>query len=83
MARFVRALAERGGVDGLASERDLFRRDADGDLDPIHVNDLGAYLVALTHYAVLYQRTPVGLPRALRRADGTPRGGAGAARPRG
>jgi hypothetical protein len=71
MARFVRALAERGGVDGLASERDLFRRDANGDLDPIHVNDLGAYLVALTHYAVLYQRSPVGLPHALRRADGT------------
>ena len=33
---------------------------------------LGAYLVALTHYAVLYHRSPVGLPHQLTRADGTP-----------
>ncbi len=32
----------------------------------------GAYLTALTHYAVLYQQSPVGLPHALARADGTP-----------
>ena len=31
-----------------------------------------AYLVALTHYAVLYRQSPVGLPHALSRADGTP-----------
>ena len=33
---------------------------------------LGIYLVALTHYAVLYGKSPVGLPHELRRADGTP-----------
>jgi hypothetical protein len=31
----------------------LFGVDDAGNLDPIHVNDLGAYLVALTHYADL------------------------------
>ena len=71
MARYVRSLAARGGVDGLTSERDLFARDASGRQDTIHLNDLGSYLVALTHYAVLYQRSPVGLPRQLLRADGS------------
>lgn len=65
MARLARALEASGGVEGLRSYRDLF-------LDNIHFNDLGAYLIALTHYAVLYQRDPAGLPRALLRADGTP-----------
>ncbi|WP_349367876.1 hypothetical protein [Salinarimonas sp.] len=72
MARFARALAERGGVEGLSSFEELFARDAEGRLDPIHLNDLGAYLVALTHYAALYQRSPVGLPHRLARADGAP-----------
>lgn len=40
--------------------------------DRIHPNDMGNYLVALTHFAVLYSASPVGLPRALARADGTP-----------
>ena len=65
MARFVRAVEARGGVDGIAGAGDLFT-------DMIHLNDVGTYLVALTHYAVLYQRSPVGLPRQLMRADGTP-----------
>jgi hypothetical protein len=72
MAQFVRALDDAGGVAGLASREGLFRRDEVGEQDPIHVNDLGAYLVALTHYAVLYHRSPVGLPFALSRADGSP-----------
>lgn len=71
-ARFVRALEERGGVDGLSRAEDLFSTDAAGKLDPIHVNDIGFYLVALTHYAVLYQKSPVGLPHELLKADGTP-----------
>ncbi len=71
MARFVRAVEERGGVGNIADRAALFRRNADGTVDTIHVNDLGAYLVALTHYAVLYHRAPVGLPVRLRRADGT------------
>jgi hypothetical protein len=71
LARFVRALERRGGVDGLAGREDLFARTGDGGQDPIHPNDIGAYLVALTHYAVLYQKSPVGLPHRLARADGT------------
>lgn len=72
MAEFVRRIESGDGVDGITSRDDLFARMDDGTLDSIHINDLGAYLVALTHYAVLYQRTPVGLPRQLDRADGTP-----------
>lgn len=70
MARFVRAAEARGGVDGIAGAQDLFS-------DDIHFNDAGAYLMALTHYAVLYGRSPVGLPHALRRADGSPAQGIG------
>ena len=65
MAAFTRAVESRGGVGPIASRDDLFR-------DRIHVNDYGAYLVALTHYAVLYGRSPVGLSHALSRADGSP-----------
>lgn len=71
MAAFVRAVEAAGGVEGISGREDLFSRGSDGALDQIHVNDIGAYLVALTHYAVLYRRSPVGLPHALRRADGS------------
>ncbi|UWQ64586.1 hypothetical protein K3723_13220 [Leisingera caerulea] len=64
--------AEAGEIPGLASRESLFARTADGQLDTIHINDLGAYVVALTHFAVLYQRSPVGLPHELTRADGSP-----------
>lgn len=72
MARLVAEAEARGGIAELASREDLFARNPDGSLDPIHPNDLGAYLVALTHYAVLYGQSPVGLPHALMRADGSP-----------
>lgn len=72
MAAFVRKLEARGGDGPVTGRKDLFQRKDDGTLDPIHINDIGAYLVALTHYAVLYQRSPVGLPYRLTRADGTP-----------
>lgn len=72
MARFVRELEKTGGTGGITSREDLFQRKDDGSLDPIHINDLGAYLVALTHYSVLYQASPLGLPHRLDRADGTP-----------
>lgn len=72
MAAFVRKLEAQDRAGPIRTREDLFRRDESGALDPIHVNDLGAYLVALTHYAVLYQASPVGLPHRLRRADGTP-----------
>lgn len=72
MARFVRRVEQMGGLPGVSSRKDLFRLNKDGSQDNIHINDLGSYLVALTHYAVLYQRNPVGLPHRLQRADGTP-----------
>ncbi|UVK37419.1 hypothetical protein LHFGNBLO_004457 [Mesorhizobium sp. AR10] len=71
LARFVRTVEARAGVDGLASKEDLFALNENGEQDMIHLNDIGAYLVALTHYAVLYHRSPVGLPHQLRLADGS------------
>ena len=65
MAAVSRYLTENGPVGPLTSHEDLFR-------DKIHFNDFGAYLMALTHYAVLYQRSPIRLPHTLTRADGTP-----------
>ncbi|PCJ47245.1 MAG: hypothetical protein COA74_11935 [Gammaproteobacteria bacterium] len=59
-----------GGVEGISSPEDIFGRNADGGLDPIHVNDIGAYLVALVHYAVLYQTSPEGLPYQLKNETG-------------
>jgi hypothetical protein len=80
MATVARA-AESGQVPGLARREDLFSRQPDGSQDMIHLSDLGHYLVALTHYATIYQRNPVGLPTALARADGSrvEFGGVGAA----
>jgi hypothetical protein len=54
-----------GKVPGITSRDDLFA-------DTIHLNDAGHYVMALTHYAVLYHRAPMGLPHDLTRADGTP-----------
>lgn len=72
MAEFVRRLEATDGIDGATSREDLFAQFEDGSLDPVHVNDLGAYLVALTHYAVLYHQSPEGLPAQLDLADGSP-----------
>lgn len=62
MARVARGI-EAGEIEGLTSRKDLFK-------DNIHFNSLGAYLMALTHYAVLYGRSPVGLPNNLVDAKG-------------
>lgn len=70
-AEFVRRLEASGGIDGAQSREALFSLQDDGTRDQIHVNDLGAYLVALTHYAVLYHRSPEGMPYQLKRADGS------------
>jgi hypothetical protein len=70
-AAFVRAAEDHGGLGDVAGVDDLFARHPDGRPDTIHFNDLGAYLVALTHFAVLYHRSPLGAPFALLRADGT------------
>ncbi len=72
LAAFTRALARAGGLPGMADETDLFLREPDGTLDAVHMNDLGNYLVALTHFAVLYHQAPQGLPHELTRADGSP-----------
>lgn len=66
------AEAEAQGIAELTAREQLFARNPDGALDTIHPNDLGIYIVALTHYAVLYGRSPVGLPNQLNKADGTP-----------
>lgn len=72
MARFVRHIEATGGLPGLSSREELFGVSENGTRDQIHLNDIGNYLVALTHYAVLYHKSPVGLPHQLLRADGTP-----------
>lgn len=64
MARFVRAVEATDGIGPIKTRDDLFS-------DQVHFNDYGAYLMALTHYAVLYQTSPVGLPHTLTKADGT------------
>ena len=71
LAAFVRAVEAQGGVGNIAGRDALMARTPEGAVDTIHLSDLGAYLVALTHFATLYKRTPVGLPLALMRADGT------------
>ncbi|OIQ45002.1 MAG: hypothetical protein BM558_05615 [Roseobacter sp. MedPE-SW] len=70
MAAVARA-AEAGEIEGLMAREDLFAQTHEGTQDTIHFNDFGAYIVALTHYAVLYQRSPVGLPHRLNLADGS------------
>ncbi|MBL9047634.1 MAG: hypothetical protein JNK34_10060 [Tabrizicola sp.] len=65
MAALAREVEARGGVGSVKDRTGLFR-------DQIHLNDLGNYYVALVHYAVIYQKSPIGLPHALRKGDGTP-----------
>lgn len=69
MAAVAKAI-EAGQIDGMTDISELFAKTPDGAQDTIHINDLGAYVVALTHYAVLYHRSPVGLPHRLLRPDG-------------
>lgn len=71
LAAFVRRIEGGDVLPGIADRTDLFARTPEGQQDQIHFNDYGAYLVALTHYAVLYGKSPVGLPHDLVRADGT------------
>jgi hypothetical protein len=72
LAAVVRAIEAQGGVGNARDRTDLFARNPDGSIDPIHLNDLGNYLVAVVHCTVLYHIDPVGLPFALTRADDTP-----------
>ena len=72
LAAFVRAVEARGGFGSVRDRRDLFALTPEGAVDEIHLGDQGNYLVALVHYAVLYQKSPVGLPHNLLLHDGTP-----------
>lgn len=49
---------EAGEAPGLSTMEDLFE-------DTIHVNELGAYLIALAHYATIYDADPRDLPDGL------------------
>jgi len=55
MAALYDAIAAGTAPQGLGDIRQLFT-------DDIHLSPLGAWLVALTHYAVIYARDPRGLP---------------------
>lgn len=70
LAAAVRA-AEAGQVPGVAGREAFFARQPDGAQDMIHLSDLGNYLIALTHHAVLYHRSPDGLTATVARADGS------------
>lgn len=52
---------EAGTLEGIESVEELFARTDDGALDTIHVDHLGNYIAALTHFAVLYHQSPEGL----------------------
>ncbi len=65
MLALFRTIEKNGALDGLSGPKDIFKKNEDGSLDNIHVNELGEYLVALVHYAVIYQKSPVGLPYKL------------------
>lgn len=47
-----------GDVPGITNIEQLFS-------DNIHMNDVGNYLVALTHFAIIYNRSPIGLVHQL------------------
>lgn len=49
---------EAGNVPDLRDISDIFS-------DDIHINDIGAYYIALAHYAVIFERDPRGLPNRL------------------
>lgn len=59
--------AERAALEALRLHH------TDEPLDDIHSSGLGIYLTALVHYAVLYRRSPVGLPAPLPLPDVTNR----------
>ena len=70
MSAFFKEIERLGGVEGISKPEDIFNRNSAGELDNIHINDIGAYLVALVHYSVLYQTNPEGLPYQLYNESG-------------
>lgn len=65
-------MIEAGQVPGLSRREDLFAKAADGTQDMIHLNDAGAFFVAMVHHAALYHRPPVITVDPILRADETP-----------
>jgi hypothetical protein len=56
LARIVReADAGQLAAYGVANREPLFR-------DPVHLNPLGFYIIALAHYAMIFGDSPIGLP---------------------
>lgn len=68
----VAARIEAGALPGLTRREELFYKSPEGVQDYIHASDLGGYIVALTHFAVLSGESPVGLPSDLLNTDGSP-----------
>lgn len=62
--------AEAGQIPGVPRRQAFFSVSPEGVPDPVHLSDLGAWLVALTHYVVLYHKLPEPLPVDLLRPDG-------------
>lgn len=62
--------AEAGEIAGVSTRAEFFGLNPDGTPDQIHMGDLGNWLIALTHYVVLYQSLPVDIPPRLTRAEG-------------
>lgn len=56
---------EAGQLREISAVEELFARNEDGTLDTIHVDHLGNYISALTHFAVLYHQSPVGLGQTV------------------
>jgi hypothetical protein len=58
---------KKGAVPGITSIDQFFS-------DAIHTNELGAYAIAMIHYACIFNRSPVGLPNNLlpKAPSGTP-----------
>jgi len=72
LSAFFKEVKRIGGIGNINEPKDIFaKKKEDGSLDPIHINDVGNYLIALVHYATLYRKSPEGLPHTLKKADGT------------
>lgn len=70
MYEFFNTLKTTGKLASVGKPADIFAAKEDGSPDPIHLNDVGLYLVAVVHYAVLYQKSPEGLTHQVNNEHG-------------
>lgn len=63
--------AEAGQIPGVTEREAFFSITPEGLRDNVHMSDLGAWLVALTHYAVLYHALPEQPLAEVSRPDGS------------